>query len=54
MNSAVFDRFKHCEGKPVCRVSDIDYTRSGVRVKGACIACKKKPIGVDVNCPFNA
>ena len=26
INSAVIDRFKHCEGKPMCRVSDIDYT----------------------------
>ena len=37
MSSAVIDRFKYCKGKPVCRVSHIDYTRSGARAKGVCI-----------------
>ena len=42
MNSDVIDRFKYCKGKPVCRVSHINYTRSGIRAKGVCIVCKKK------------
>ena len=50
MNSDVIDRFKYCKGKPVCRVSDIDCTRSGVRAKGACIACKKKTNWYCISC----
>ena len=34
VNSDVVERFKFCKGKPVCRVSDIDYTRSGTNAKG--------------------
>ena len=42
LHSDVINRFKFCKGKPVCRVSDVDYTRSGSHAKGSCIVCKKR------------
>ena len=42
LNSKVTSRFKYCKGKPVCHVSDIDYTRSGTNAKAVYILCKKR------------
>ena len=41
LSSEIISRFRNCDGKPVCRASDKDQTRSGVRGKGECIICKK-------------
>ena len=42
LNIDVVNRFKHCKGKPVLRVSDVDKTIVGLRARGPCIVCKKR------------
>ena len=42
LNIGVVNRFKHCKGKPVLRVSDVDKTIVGLRARGKFIACKKR------------
>ena len=42
VNTEIIDRFKHCAGKPVYRVVDVDGSSHGKGARGACIVCKSK------------
>ena len=42
INQEIAKRFKHCPGKPVLRVSDIDKSSKGPGGRGTCIVCKKR------------
>ena len=41
INHEIVKRFKHCPGKPVLRVSDIDKSLKRPGGRGTCIVCKK-------------